>query len=434
MHTINVIDPKTGQAHEIPFDQLHHALEAGGQFADEDQKNKAISIQKGTYTEETPESKPLELTLTKGVEKKGADWKGLASDVLHMLGGALKGGAAFALKAPGNLAEIASETIHHPLSYPPHVAQQVLAGLAGGARDVANVPHKLFDELADRGITPNWLRTGSIPEDTGLEKFLGLEPTKKSDELLRALPALYGGGKLLAGGASKIKKVTSAPDLRQALKDTQAKVNAMDEGYGKTLDKIESEVETRGINQIPVDEKLLTEAKSLLDKSPETKALIESAKKGDYKALRQLQADLRVIGENALSNKLSTERNVGKQAMSVRDRINKGIEDFFESSGNKDLAEDLSSTRAGYRNMKDIYFSTPALARAFGKSKKLPKSLTGMLTEDSIEMKKFLQIHPELKAALEKTLKHQKKMKRLSKIGTTGATALGVEGLEKLLK
>lgn len=384
---------------------------------------------------EQSERKPMQLELTKGQnrpEKTG--FRGLASDAIHMLGNALKSGVGFVRRAPGNIAEIGSELIHHPLSYPPHVAGQVLAGLGEGAKGLANIPHELVEELGRKKIIPDWIHTGSIPEDTGVEKFLGLEPTKKSDELLRALPAIYGGGKLVSSGLKAGKKLVSAPDLRAALKETQAKVSSMDKNLGSTLDKIESEVDQRGINKIPIDKNLIADAKSILDKTPETKELIKNAEKGDYKALRQLQADLRVIGENALSNKLSTERNVGKQAMSVRDRINKGIEKHFEATGNKDLAEELGETRKGYKAMKDVYFSSPALARAFGKSKKLPKSLTGMLTEDSVEMAKFLELHPELNAALQKTLKHQKKMKRLGKIGTIGATALGVEGLEKALK
>ena len=209
MHTINVIDPNTGQAHEIPYDELPHALEAGGQFADEEQKKKAIGIQDGTYTEEPKESKPMELTLTKGKEDNGADWRGLAGDTVRMLGRALHGTGQFLGRVPGNVKEIGSELIHHPLIYPPHVAQQVLAGLGEGAKGLVNIIPEVSQELEKRNFTSRSIP--SIPEDTGVEKFLGLEPTKKSDELLRVLPALYGGGKLAGKGLSKIKQVAARP-------------------------------------------------------------------------------------------------------------------------------------------------------------------------------------------------------------------------------
>lgn len=396
-------------------------------IADDNQETYKPSYE--DFDDESSENPSMKLELVKDERSKEIPgFRGLFHDTINLLRDALHGGIGFVRRSPGNLKEIGSELIEHPLSAPPHMAQQVLAGLGEGAKGLANIPHEILDELANKKITPEWLRTGSIPEDTGVEKFLGLEPTKKSDELLRALPALAGGGAAVAKGASRIKKFLKEPDLRQALKDTQKKVNTIDKQYGKTLDKIESEVDSRGLNNIPVDKQLISQAKQLLDKTPETKALIKEAEGGNYKALRAVQADLRVMGENALSNKLSTERKIGKQAMSVRDRLNKGIEDYFESSGNKDLADDLGATRQGYKNMKDIYFSTPALAKAFGKSQRIPKNPATLLTEDSAEMTKFFKAHPEMKVIADKFLSHKDKMKKLkwalSVLGG-GATAGG---------
>lgn len=346
-------------------------------------------------------------------EKDIKGWKGLGHDAIEMIRSALKGGLGFARRAPGNIAEIKSEFLKNPLSYPPHVAQQILAGGAEGIRDVANIPHRIFDELADKGITPNWLRTGSIPEDLGIEKALGLEPTNKSDELLRALPGLYGGGNLLTGGIKSGAKKFKAPDLRQALKDTQKKVNDINKSIGKTFDKIETEVDARKLNNISIKKSLIEDAARLLDKSPETKEMIAKAKSGDYKALRDLQADLRVIGENSLSNKLSTERNVGKQAISVRDRINKGIEDHLEKNGSQDLAKELAEARKKYKHINDVYYATPQLTKVFGKSQRIPKKPATLLTEDSAEMAKFFEAHPEVKAITDKFVEHADKMKKL---------------------
>ncbi len=249
MQSINVIDPSTGQAHAIPYDQLPHALEAGGQFADEYQKKKAISIQQGTYTEDEEGTKPMELELTKGQEpKESTGFKGLAGDVLRLLGHTLRSGVGFARRTPGNLKEIGSELVNHRLSYPPHIAQQVLAGLGGIAKNTLNLPHEAIAELGRKELIPEWLKKYNelpfthIPADTGVEKFLGLEPTKKSDELLRAIPALYGGGKLLGSGISKVKKVTSAPSKEKLFQrvleervDEAAKNTSMSEDQLKAL-------------------------------------------------------------------------------------------------------------------------------------------------------------------------------------------------------
>lgn len=401
----------------------------------EDNEPKIDWSQYEVKSENDNENRPMEMELTKfNPPKEMTGWKGLTHDAQTLLRNALISGVGFAKRAPGNLKEIGSDLIEHPFSKAHHISGQILAGLGEGAKGLANIPHELFDEFANKEITPNWLRTGAIPEDIGIEKFLGLEATKKSDELLRALPAIYGGGKLVASGIGKAKKLTQAPDLKQALKDVQAKVNSADTNLGKAFDKIESDVESRGVTPIPVSKQTINRAKRFLDKSPETRELIDKASKGDYKSLRQIQADLRVIGENGLSNDLSTERNIGKEALSARNQINTDIEKHLEKTGHKDLADLLNKSKEGYKDIQDIYFSNPALARVFGKSQKLPKNPLTLLTEDSTEMNRFFKENPEMKTLLEKALKHSKNKKRISNvasvlgIGTTAEIARKVFG------
>jgi len=183
-----------------------------------DEQQEAYTPSAEDFDEEPTEKQPLQLELTKGIlPEKKTGWKAVGEDAINMLRHALKGGIGFARKVPGDLKEIGSELIHHPLSYPPHVAQQVLAGLAEGGKGLLNLPHEAIAELGKREVIPDWLKQYNelpfthIPEDTGAEKFLGLEPTKKSDELLRALPAIYGGGKLLASPLGKAKQALTAP-------------------------------------------------------------------------------------------------------------------------------------------------------------------------------------------------------------------------------
>jgi hypothetical protein len=244
METINLIDPSTGKVHQIPYDQLPHALESGGQFADEEQKQKAIKIQKG---ESSP--KPLELTLTKGIKDNKADWRGLAGDAVRMLGNALKGGIGFASRVPGNLKEMGSELIHHPGTYPQHVFGQVGSALVGGVKDFANLGHEALKELGKRHIIPEWLEKYNelpfthIPEDTGVEKFLGLKPTLKSDELARALPAVIGAGKIVGGGVKSAKELALAPSkakaFQRALEERIAQVGEKKEFSEKDLKELE---------------------------------------------------------------------------------------------------------------------------------------------------------------------------------------------------
>lgn len=380
------------------------------------------------------ESKPMEMTLLKGQDSDKADWRGLAGDTLRMLGHALKGGVGFVRRAPGNVKEIGSELLHHPLSYPPHIAQQVLAGLGEGAKGVANIPHEIFEELANRKITPDWLRTGEIPEDTGVEKFLGFQPTKKSDELLRALPALYGAGKLASPAVGSFKKIIKAPDLKQAIRDTQAKVNKANKDTGKIFDHVEKEVKARGISKVPIDNKLLDQARELMSKSLANEKLFEKANKGDFDALRKLQGDLRNKGEKGLSSDDLANNDLGELMLETRDEINASIQKHLENTGHDDLAKALNKARKDYRKLQETYHSTNKLSKTFGKDQFVPDNPITLLREESTQMKRFMGDHPELQRALAKALKHKQKMKRVGKLGTIGLTVAGVEGLEKWLK
>lgn len=319
----------------------------------------------------------------------------------------------------------------HPVSSIFHNAGQLAAETGDIGKGFINAPYNLNQYLARKHLLPQVLgKLGKLiphlPDDTGIENTLGLEQDKeKGDDLIRAIPDLASALMGVKSLATPGKKLFKPPNLKQALRDTQAKVNATDANLGKAFDTVESEVEKRGLRKIPVNKAILDNAEKFLDKTPESKELIKRAKSGEYKALRELQADLRQVGETALSNKLTTERKVGKEAFSTRKQINQSIEKHFDSTGHKDLAELLKTTKTGYKNMQDTYFSTPALARVFGKSQKLPKNPLTLLTEESTEMKRFFSAHPEVKTLLEKALKHGSRKKIALRIGTalgSGAT------------
>ncbi len=364
---------------------------------------------------------------------------GVGYDLSHGLASALKGTRKFASEVPSNLEKSSQYIEQNPVSSIFHNLGQMASETADIGKGVINAPYNLNQYLARKHLLPQVLgKLGQliphIPEDTGVENALGLAAdSEKGDAIFRAIPDIAS---VVAPGisvAKATKKAFAAPDLKSALKQTQATVNKADKSLGKAFDTVESEVEKRGVKPVPIDKDTITQAKRFLDKSPETKEIIEQAAKGDYKALRQIQSDLRVIGEEALANKLSTERKVGKEALSTRNKINSAIENHFESTGHKDLANLLNKTKKGYKEIQDIYFSSPALARVFGKSQKLPKNPLTLLTEDSTEMTRFFNAHPEMKTMLEKALKHGKNKSRIKGVGKIAAGALVGEEFGRFL-
>ncbi len=320
-----------------------------------------------------------------------------------------------------------------------HNAGQMLAETGDIGKGFINAPYNLNQYLARKHLLPQVLgKLGKLiphlPEDMGIEKGLGLEADKdKGDEIFRAIPdlaaAAFGGKK----GFGEAKKVLKAPDLHQTIRDTQSKVNAATDASGKIFDTVEKEVGARGVSEIPIGEEVLKNAETYLANTPANKALIERAKTGDYQALRDLQADLRVKGEKALSSQLAAENKMGEEILSTRDQINKSIQQHLEDTGHKDLADQLNQARKDYGEIKQTYFSTPALAKVFGKSQRVPKNPMTLLTEESTEMNKFMSAHPEVKAALSKALKHGKRMKTLGKIGAGLGIGTAAEGARRVL-
>ncbi len=502
MQTINIIDPKTGQAHAIPYDKLPNALKSGGQFADEDQKKLAIKLQKNNYEDSgllqegnidlnnrpkvanpetggestvwsmsigtpngevliprvsddgkilTPDeatdqfhktgkhlgifdnpdqatkyakklhkdqeqqymgNKPLELELTKGqAPKEATGWKALGADALRLLGRSLKSGVSFARRAPGNLKEIGSDLIHHPLSTPPHIAQQVLAGLGEGVKGLANIPHEIFDELANKEITPNWLRTGSIPEDTGVEKFLGLEPTKKSDELLRALSAIYGGGKLLQSGVGKIKKVATAPNkeklFQRALEKrideagtkadmSESALNGLKDSlkldyskiHGETLGSANPVSLQEGIN---VEQSKLAEKKPLTEipeqavgeipPEPDTKAIIDQKKSALEKAKSDADKALGTLDNPRLKGGAKVKKAIEEVKTSASDLYKSARAHYVDQKIVADNGAEIKSVINDLNALKEADELAPGYGSGTAEQKALEAQLEALKGE-----------------------------------------------------
>lgn len=360
---------------------------------------------------------------------------GVLGDIVQGLSGAKQ----FTLDIPNKLEKSGQYIEQNPATSIFHNIGQLGAATGEIGKGIINAPYDLNQYLASKHLLPEALgRLGKkilphLPEDLGIEKTLGLEPNReKGDELIRAIPDIAMG---LAGGTALIKEgknLFKAPDLKETIRQTQGKVNEATTETGKIFDTVEKEVEVQGISNIPIDKNIIKQAETYLAKTPANKDLIKRARTGDYTALRELQADLRVKGEKALSSALAAENKMGEEMLSTRDQVNKSIQQHLENEGRIDLAELLNKARDDYRNIQQTYFSTPALAKVFGKSQKVPKNPKTLLTEESTEMNRFMESHPEVKEALSKALKHEKKMKTLGKIGAGLGIGTAAEGARQL--
>lgn len=145
---------------------------------------------------------------------------GVGADIGSGLGNAVKSGISFVANTPEMLEDLGDELLQHPGTGQLRGLGQIGAEAAEIGKGVVNAPYNLNQYLARKHLLPQVLgKLGKkliphIPEDTGLEKALGLEP-RKGDKLLRGLTE---GASLVAGAAplakAIVKKVTSASKER----------------------------------------------------------------------------------------------------------------------------------------------------------------------------------------------------------------------------
>ncbi len=234
MQTIDIIDPKTGKAHSIPYDQLPNALKSGGEFADEGQKNKAISIQNGTYEQKFSERLAQEQPERTGIT-------GVIADVGHSAGNAIQGASKFAAETPQMMEDLGGELLEHPVKGQIREAAQLGAGAADVGKAIVNTPHDLLKYFIKKHLAfdipipgTSWHTSDlipHIPEETGVEKALGLQPTK-GEKLIRKIPEIatdIAGGTAVAKG---IKRIATAPSKETLFK--RALEQRIDEAAEKT--------------------------------------------------------------------------------------------------------------------------------------------------------------------------------------------------------
>ncbi len=414
MQTINVIDPSTGQAHAIPYDQLPHALKAGGQFADEDQKQKAINIQDGSYTEDEKD-KPMELELTKSsVAKERTGLLGVVSDLARGTGNAVKGGIKFASHTPQMLEDLGEELLEHPGSGQLRGIAQIGAKAADIGKGIVNSPHDLLKYFIKKHLAFDIPIPGTkwhtsdliphIPEDTGLEKALGLTP-KKGDKLLRGLTEIAG---LVAGSApiaKGIKKIATAPSKEKLFK--RALEKRIEESAGKTgaskdelkalqdalkLDYSSIHGETLGeVSPVSLQESINVKNHQLADKKPLTEIpeqkVMEIPPEPDTKAIvaekKAAAEDARKAAEETLGVLDNPRLKGGAIVQKAIKDVKKSSSDLYDSARNhyiekKIMADNSKEIKAVTSDLEELK-AADELAPGYGSGTAEQKALEGQL-------------------------------------------------------
>lgn len=164
--------------------------------------------------------------------KKG--WEGIGEDIQHIpqgIGNFL-----------GNIPKNASEGWGQLFSEPTRALKNVAAGSGEGAIGFLNSPHNFLKYLGEKEVIPDWLKKYNelpfthIPEDLGVEKFIGLGDRKPGDIAFRQA----GGTVFPSQIIPKVPGVKQLIAKRNAPFDKIRELKAKLEEHGLTYEEADS--------------------------------------------------------------------------------------------------------------------------------------------------------------------------------------------------
>ena len=342
----------------------------------------------------------------KDEEPSGIDWSeyeveeepmertgllGIGADLARGLGNAYKGGIKFAADTPEMLEDLGEQLLENPGTGQLRGVAQIGAEAADIGKGIINAPYNLNQYLARKHLLPQVLgKLGKfiphIPEDTGVEKALGLEP-KKGDKLIRGLTegaAIASGGVPIAKG---IKKAVTAPSkerlFKRALEDKLAlaqKEQVLSESEVKALEdalKLKySELHGERIGEVsPIGQQVNINVKKheLAQKKPLTE--IPEKEIGELPEAPDIKAIMEEHKSNVEAARKSAEEKLGileNPRLKAGAKFKTAIKDLHQS------ASDL------YKAARDTYKSKQITANNSAEIKSATKELEALKEADEL--------------------------------------------------
>lgn len=325
------------------------------------------------------------------------------------------------------------------MEHPGHMAGQAIAGLGELGQKTFNFPHKLIEYGSNR--------LHLLPEKWGQVAQMSEMP--ESQEQINEIfgKPQYPGEAMLRGTARNLDVVVPSTKLASML------VPSTNKGMAKYIQKSHDTIQNnaisgfkevsqgakeRNIPNVPIQNSLdISKIERFFPKTEEAKELLNSARIGDYDALRQVQADLFSEGNKSLGSTKSAERRKGAKMHEHRNKINQAISDNLIMTGNYDLNDLLNNSIKDYKTLKNVYYNenlNKSIRNLVDKEKrKIPKNLSTILKEDSKTMNKFKEFHPKLENKMSRYGFQKGLSKVLSKgLIYGGLPALGIGGYEYL--
>ncbi len=191
------------------------------------------------------------------------------------------------------------------------------------------------------------------------------------------------------------------------------------------------EAALRKAPSIRLDESILDRSRAAFPKTEKYKSLLEDARLGSHKGIRDLQTDLGHVERELLSEGTNAATKYGQELGQLRKDINNRMFKTYEAAGHKDLADMIRQGMTDYEKHAGLFYENPTINKLVGKNKLVTENLISKINENSVPMEEFRQQIPGLKKKLSRE-ELRRKILKTAKIG--GPIGVGVEAAREWYK
>lgn len=386
---------------------------------------------------------------------------GLASDAIDMVSNAFKGGMGYLESAPKELENLGGEILKSPLKAEARATGELGSGAAKLAKSLFNSPHDFLKYMLKKNLALDIPIPGTklhtsdiiphIPEVTGVENALGLEPKNKTEEFLQQTPgvvaAAMGIGKGITKGFQYLKgpskdilmKRAIEDQLQQARKEhglSEEGVQKLKEQLTKDYYKIHrtdlGEVSPTGqqvaiykkeqdVNALKPSTEIPEKNVGEIPEAPDTRQMIDESKTAEKTAKEELLRHTLKVKENPT---LKAGANIQTAIKNLRDKssalYNKARSIYKDKQVLADNTKEIKEVTDELNYLKD----NDELAPGYGAGTAEQKAL-----ETQIESLKGEKVNAsdllDLQRTLEKMAKDTRKKQFSGTVSDQEATALG---------
>jgi hypothetical protein len=374
--------------------------------------------------------------------KEETGFKGLYHDVVKSLANAIKSGKGFLKDTPDMLEDLGGDLLEHPGKAHLKGVGHVLAGAGELGKSVLNLPHDALSELGRKELIPEWLKKYNelpfthIPEDTGVEKFLGLDAKRPGERLLHAVPeiATIGSGvKSLAKGA---KNIATAPSketlfkraLEQRIEEAAAKtgmseaaLKGLKESLRRDYSQIHGEklaevtpigqeeainVKQGKIQKLKPDTEIPAREIGEIPPEPDTAAIIEKQKSALQSAQKDAEHAVGILDNPRLKGGQKVKQAIEAVKQKASDLYNSARKHYVDQKIVADNGAEIKAITKDLNALKDA----DELAPGYGSGTAEQKALEGQLESlkgEAVNASDIFDLQRTLEKMAEDTRKKQ---------------------------